>query len=142
MMRKESRCSHYRLDYPNIDTENWEAWINIYKGSDGNMQLEKQPFGSWPASGPLAAHRRRCLRMHVDKIDAEKCVGCGNCVNICPRDVFRLDESGGQSLVVFPEDCQICNLCRMYCPEGAISLSPGKCAAHMLSWGYSEMAEM
>lgn len=50
LMRKESRCSHYRLDYPDIDTENWQAWINIYKDSDGNMQLEKQPFASWPAS--------------------------------------------------------------------------------------------
>ena len=48
IMRKESRCSHYRLDYPEMDTKNWNAWINIYKGSDGSMKLEKQPFGSWP----------------------------------------------------------------------------------------------
>jgi len=49
IMRKESRVSHYRLDYPDIDDENWRAWINIYKGSDGSMQLEKQPFDQWPA---------------------------------------------------------------------------------------------
>lgn len=49
LMRKESRCSHYRLDYPEIDDENWQAWINIYKDAEGNMQLEKQPFGRWPA---------------------------------------------------------------------------------------------
>lgn len=49
IMRKESRCSHYRLDYPEVDTKNWNAWINIYKGSDGSMKLEKQPFDSWPA---------------------------------------------------------------------------------------------
>ena len=48
IMRKESRCSHYRLDYPEVDTKNWNAWINIYKGSDGSMKLEKQPFDSWP----------------------------------------------------------------------------------------------
>jgi len=48
IMRKESRCSHYRLDYPEIDDKNWQAWINIYKDAEGNMQLEKQPFGSWP----------------------------------------------------------------------------------------------
>lgn len=47
IMRTESRCSHYRLDYPELDNENWRAWINIYKGSDGAMQFEKQPFGSW-----------------------------------------------------------------------------------------------
>ncbi len=48
ILRKESRCSHYRLDYPELDNENWRAWINIYKEEDGSMQFEKQPFGSWP----------------------------------------------------------------------------------------------
>jgi len=49
LLRKESRCSHYRLDYPEMDSNNWNAWINIYKGSDGEMKFEKQPFDSWPA---------------------------------------------------------------------------------------------
>jgi succinate dehydrogenase/fumarate reductase flavoprotein subunit len=40
LMRNESRCSHYRLDYPEIDEKNWQAWINIYKDGDGNLQLE------------------------------------------------------------------------------------------------------
>lgn len=48
LMRTESRCSHYRLDYPEVDDENWRAWINIYQGADGAMQLEKQPFDTWP----------------------------------------------------------------------------------------------
>ena len=48
IMRKESRCSHYRLDYPEPDNENWQAWINIFKGEGGTMQFEKQAFGSWP----------------------------------------------------------------------------------------------
>lgn len=49
LMRKESRCSHFRLDYPKMDNENWQAWINIYKGSDGKMAFEKQAFDNWPA---------------------------------------------------------------------------------------------
>jgi succinate dehydrogenase/fumarate reductase flavoprotein subunit len=44
IMRTESRCSHYRLDYPEMDDENWRAWINIFKGEDGSMQFEKQAF--------------------------------------------------------------------------------------------------
>ena len=47
LMRTESRCSHYRLDYPEMDNENWQAWINIFKGEDGTMQLEKQAFNTW-----------------------------------------------------------------------------------------------
>ncbi len=46
IMRKESRASHYRLDYPEMDGTNWEAWINIFKGKDGSMQMEKQPFST------------------------------------------------------------------------------------------------
>jgi len=48
LMRKESRCSHYRLDYPELDNKNWQAWINIYKSKKGKMKFEKQPFGTWP----------------------------------------------------------------------------------------------
>lgn len=51
MMRTESRCSHYRLDYPDVDYENWQAWINIYKDDKGVMQFAKQGFGSWPKAG-------------------------------------------------------------------------------------------
>ena len=49
LMRKESRCSHFRLEYPEMDTKNRNAWINIYKGGDGLMKFEKQAFGSWPS---------------------------------------------------------------------------------------------
>lgn len=49
IMRKESRCSHYRLDYPEIDNKNWQAWINIDLDEQGNMRLQKQPFDKWPA---------------------------------------------------------------------------------------------
>ncbi|MDD2791246.1 MAG: FAD-binding protein [Sulfurimonas sp.] len=47
LMRKESRCSHFRLDYPELDNKNWQAWINIYKDKSGAMAFEKQPFGTW-----------------------------------------------------------------------------------------------
>lgn len=53
LWRTESRCSHYRLDYPEPDFENWQAWINIYKGEDGSMQLERQAFDTWPDGSPI-----------------------------------------------------------------------------------------
>jgi succinate dehydrogenase/fumarate reductase flavoprotein subunit len=49
LMRKESRCSHFRLDYPEMDDANWQAWINIYQDANGQMRLEKQAFDRWPA---------------------------------------------------------------------------------------------
>ena len=48
IMRTESRCSHYRLDYPDIDYKNWQAWINIHQDEQGEMQFEKQAFDAWP----------------------------------------------------------------------------------------------
>jgi len=51
LFRTESRCSHYRLDYPELDDENWRVWINLHRGADGTMQLTKQPFGTWPDQG-------------------------------------------------------------------------------------------
>lgn len=50
LMRKESRCSHFRLDYPEVDSKNWQAWINIYKSKKGKMKFEKQAFGTWAKS--------------------------------------------------------------------------------------------
>ncbi len=48
ILRTESCCSHFRLDYPHVDDENWRAWINIYRDDQGTMQLEKQSFDSRP----------------------------------------------------------------------------------------------
>ncbi len=49
LMRKESRCSHFRLDYPDMDDANWQAWINIHQDAERQMRLEKQPFDRWPS---------------------------------------------------------------------------------------------
>lgn len=55
IMLIKSSCSHYRLDYPDLDDKNWQAWINIYKGSYGNMQFEKKPFDCLPNGEKLRA---------------------------------------------------------------------------------------
>jgi len=33
-----------------IENENWQAWINIYKDKNGAMAFEKQVFGTWAKS--------------------------------------------------------------------------------------------
>jgi len=58
----------------------------------------------------------------------EKCVACGNCVDICPEDVFFGTKGfgkvkGEQPVVTYPEMCWHDNMCVEACPvEGAIKL--------------------
>jgi ferredoxin len=55
-------------------------------------------------------------------VDEEKCVGCGNCAEICPS-VFQV--YGEKSRVIDPEACDFTGCCEAAaenCPEGAITL--------------------
>lgn len=55
-------------------------------------------------------------------VDEEKCIGEGDCAEICPADpvVFEVDE---KSRVVHPESCIECGLCVEDCPTEAITLT-------------------
>ena len=59
--------------------------------------------------------------MPVENIDNDKCIGCGTCVATCPMDVFRMDKKTKKSTITYQTDCQICHLCRIYCPVDAIT---------------------
>jgi NAD-dependent dihydropyrimidine dehydrogenase PreA subunit len=57
-------------------------------------------------------------------VDTGKCIGCGACVSVCPKDVFEIKE--GKSHVVRPEECIECNSCVNGCSVGAIKLVESK----------------
>ena len=63
------------------------------------------------------------------------CIGCGTCVKTCPTDVIRQDEKTKKAFIKYAADCQICHLCRMYCPVDAITISPEKSIPVVVSWG-------
>ncbi len=42
LMRKESRGSHYRSDYPERDDDNWLSNIFVSRDGQGNMELRKE----------------------------------------------------------------------------------------------------
>jgi NAD-dependent dihydropyrimidine dehydrogenase PreA subunit len=63
------------------------------------------------------------------------CIGCEECIKSCPTDVIRLNTNTKKAEILYPEDCQICHLCRMYCPVDAITISPEKSIPVIVSWG-------
>lgn len=53
------------------------------------------------------------------EVDKETCTGCGECVDICPADVFKLEE--GKSEPVDMDACIECCSCVEVCPTGSIN---------------------
>lgn len=61
--------------------------------------------------------------MSVGRLDLNKCIGCRNCINICPMDVFRFAEDANKSVIAYPENCQGCGQCYYYCLGGSLQIS-------------------
>lgn len=61
--------------------------------------------------------------MSVVRIDLNKCIGCENCVNICPMDVFYYDETAHKSVLAYPENCQSCGQCYVNCKGHCLGIS-------------------
>jgi len=81
---------------------------------------------------PLDVDRVKIARGEVCVV-ADRCKGCGFCVEYCPRHVLVMsDEFNVKGYhppeVVKPGECVNCNLCEMICPEFAIfsyAVEPG-----------------
>jgi NAD-dependent dihydropyrimidine dehydrogenase PreA subunit len=61
------------------------------------------------------------------KIDYEKCISCGQCVDFCPTGVFETEEKEGKkvSVVKNPDSCVVfCRGCEDICSVGAIKHPP------------------
>jgi len=57
------------------------------------------------------------------KIDYEKCLACGKCVDYCKLGVYQFNEQDGKKtpLLKNPNNCIVyCNGCDAICPAGAI----------------------
>ena len=50
----------------------------------------------------------------------------GNCTEVCPMDVLRMDEFMRRPVIRYPEDCMTCYNCELACPRGAITVDPIK----------------
>ncbi len=55
-------------------------------------------------------------------VDESKCIGCGECVRVCPNNVYEIVR--GKSRPIRPESCVYCRSCIVHCPVSAIRISP------------------
>lgn len=55
------------------------------------------------------------------EVDAEKCTGDEECVNICPTGTFEMQD--GKVVVVNEEECLGCESRIEACPSGAITVT-------------------
>jgi NAD-dependent dihydropyrimidine dehydrogenase PreA subunit len=54
-------------------------------------------------------------------VDAEKCEGCEECVEVCPVDVYEMQDD--KSVPVSPEECLGCESCIEVCETEAITIT-------------------
>jgi NAD-dependent dihydropyrimidine dehydrogenase PreA subunit len=59
--------------------------------------------------------------MYIIKINEENCDGCGECVDICPSEVFSLENE--KSKVTNLDECAGCESCVEVCPNSLITLT-------------------
>ncbi|HEV8245478.1 MAG TPA: 4Fe-4S binding protein, partial [Polyangiaceae bacterium] len=63
-------------------------------------------------------------RKRLPVIDAQRCLGCSACVEVCPHDV--LEVSRYVAVVARPDACCGLALCAESCPNGSLSLFEGE----------------
>lgn len=75
-----------------------------------NNEASRPRAGRPSTNGDIMAH---------PVIDADECICCGVCVDVCPTDTLELgDES---AVVANEENCIACGQCLDNCPTGAIT---------------------
>jgi len=54
-------------------------------------------------------------------VDPDKCEGCEECVEVCPTDVFEMEDD--KSVPVNAEECLGCESCIEVCDQEAITIT-------------------
>lgn len=68
------------------------------------------------------------------KLNSDKCMGCGRCVEVCPHKVFRMNE--GKVELIDKDGCMECGACAKNCPFSAIEVKSGVGCAYAVIRGW------
>ena len=73
--------------------------------------------------GAMNAHRNGTPMLassgYMSQVDADLCIGCGDCIELCQFNALSLDE---YTVLVSEDDCMGCGACATHCEQGAMSL--------------------
>jgi NAD-dependent dihydropyrimidine dehydrogenase PreA subunit len=58
-------------------------------------------------------------KVHIDLV-ADRCTGVSECVQVCPRNVFKMSVLNRKVEVVRPDDCVQCGACIVQCSRDAL----------------------
>jgi NAD-dependent dihydropyrimidine dehydrogenase PreA subunit len=59
----------------------------------------------------------------IEIVDADRCIACDRCVDVCPTRVFDRGPDG-VPVIARHDNCQTCFQCEAYCPTDALFVAP------------------
>jgi ferredoxin len=67
----------------------------------------------------MVKENRKSSIQPIPQINAQRCIGCGICVRVCPTQALEIQDELAR--VTHPDQCQYTGLCELVCPTQAIS---------------------
>jgi len=68
------------------------------------------------------------------KLEADKCISCGQCTVVCPHGVFEMVDR--QAKMIDRDACIECGACARNCPADALSVQSGVGCASAIIHGW------
>lgn len=130
-MQKEIAEGRGKAEYLDLSEEIGAAMEVSTPCSMGQLSAEIVRTGIRKFLGEYEAHikKKRCPAnvckafVHI-YIDPKRCSGCGNCMDVCPKDSIIGKEGYIHMIDTF--DCEKCGACKKACPNGAIMQTIGR----------------